>query len=912
MVAASEARPVRGARGVLVAALVLATLVAVVLGDVLFGGRTLSPAPWVPGVVPAGPVREPLPLPPPALRDLEGGAWVDEPAPYLLHAELAAGRLPLWNDAVGLGAPLAANPNMAAWSPLQLVVNLAPGPALQDLAWVLRVWLLAVSTWALARALGCGPLGALAAAAALALSGQTLDWLVHHPLNVDVFVPLALAAALQVLRGSLRAGVVLAVAVAAGLLGVKPQSALVASAFGTLVLLAATFDERGRRDGASAARIGGLAVPAIIGVLLAGIALVPFLEIHGAASGLVHAGRSTQSEWTRPASTIGGLAGPWALRLTAGPEAAALAGPPRAGLVVLALAVAGAWRARRRAVGWVLAATVVLYVARIFGFLPVRLAGVPVLGSISYVKYCFPLYLALALLAGLALDPVAGGERRRGRRARAAALAGLCAVVAELAWLGIVPRPPRLDPYAPAPWVESLRALDAATPGRASGPVALAPPLVSGVLGLRDLRAIDVLTPRVGYEFVSQLVAPSEGLTWILADPDPLAAATAPGAAVADLRWILSRDDLAAERLPAVARTAATARRLARLFATLDGYAIDSESFGAGMHEHGGDRRFHWTCRTPCRLAFRLAEVPPSFALGLAADEPAEVVVRASLRGGGVERHTGATLALGGGRGWRDVWLRSTGAVRDAEGRREPGDGGDLPEAGAQVVAEITSATPVAVFVGGIGPSPGPEVEEAEARDELAFRIAARDRLVPRHADGIARIFENPDALGAAYLATQVGRAEDLDDVRRCLVAHPRTAVACVADPALVPPAPADQPPGTLRIEHGSPSSLAISVDAARDALLVVSRLDFPGWRATVDAKETAIVRVHGAMMGVVVPAGRHRVELTYRPSSLLIGALASVVGLAALLARMRGLRRARGSVPDRTTPRFEGPRGRG
>ncbi len=75
---------------------------------------------------------------------------------------LADGRLPLWNDAVGLGAPLAANPNMAAWSPLQLAVNLAPSPTLQDRAWVLRVWLLAVATWALARALGCGhPLGAL-------------------------------------------------------------------------------------------------------------------------------------------------------------------------------------------------------------------------------------------------------------------------------------------------------------------------------------------------------------------------------------------------------------------------------------------------------------------------------------------------------------------------------------------------------------------------------------------------------------------------------------------------------------------------------------------------------------------------------------------------------------------------------
>ena len=889
MVGARDPGAVRGARGALLAALLLTVLVAGVFCDVLFGERTLSPAAWVPGVLPSGPVGEPPP-PPAALRDLEGGAWVDEPAPYLLHAALARGRLPLWNDAVGLGAPLAANPNMAAWSPLQALVNVSPSPLLQDVAWVFRVWLLALATWALARALGCGPFGALAAAAALALSGQTLDWLVHHPLNTDAFVPLALAAALRVLRGSRRAGIVLALAVAAALLGVKPQNALVSAAFGGLVLLASLLDERSLRDGASPARAGGLVAPLVLGLLLAGIALVPFVEIHGAASGLVHAGRSTQSEWTRPASSIGGLAGPAGLYLTAGADADPLAGPPRAGAAVLVLALAGAWRARRRAVGWVLAATVALYVARIFGFLPIPLAGVPVLGSISFVKYCFPLYLALALLAGLALDPVASGasdvRRERGRSSgRGLAAAGLAAIVAELAWLGVVPRPPRLDPWAPAPWVESLRALDAAASGRVSGPVSIAPPLVSGVLGLRDLRAIDVLTPRTGYEFVSQVVAPSEGLTWILADPDPLAAATAPGAAAADLRWILSRDDLPADRLPAVARTAATARRVARLFATLDSYAIETSSLGGGIHEYGGDRRFHWTCRTPCRLRLALRGAPPSFAIGLAAEQESSVVVRASLRAGGPEQHSGATLALGGAHGWQDVWLRA------APGTHTDGEPQSIVE------AEITANDPATVFVGGIGPSPGAELEEAEAHDELAFRSEARGRLVLRHADDVARIFENPDALGEAWLATRMVQASDLDDVRHCLVANPRTAVACVADPAALPAAPEDRPPGTLRIEQRDAASLAIAVDAARDALLVVSRLDFPGWRATVDAKETPIVRVHGAMMGIVVPVGRHRVEIVYRPRSLLFGALTSLAGVVALLAwsRRYALRRQHG-----------------
>ncbi|MEW6272536.1 MAG: hypothetical protein AB1689_24930, partial [Thermodesulfobacteriota bacterium] len=258
------ARRASPARDAATAALLLAVLIAAAFADVLFGGRTLSPSAYVPGVTPSGPLGAPPP-PPTALRDLEGGAWVDEPAPYLVHGALAAGRLPLWNDRVGLGAPLAANPNMAAWSPLQLLPNLHPTPLVQDLAWTLRVWVLALATWLLATALGCGPWPSLAAAAALALSGQTLDWVVHHPLNTDAFVPAALAAALWLMRGRTRALPALALLVAAALLGVKPQSAITSALFGVPLLVAALRDDH---VGASPPRRARRAALVCAGLLL--------------------------------------------------------------------------------------------------------------------------------------------------------------------------------------------------------------------------------------------------------------------------------------------------------------------------------------------------------------------------------------------------------------------------------------------------------------------------------------------------------------------------------------------------------------------------------------------------------------------------------------------------------------------
>ena len=54
-----------------------------------------------------------------------------------------------------------------------------------------------------------------------------------------------------------------------------------------------------------------------------------------------------------------------------------------------------------------------------------------------------------------------------------------------------------------------------------------------------------------------------------------------------------------------------------------------------------------------------------------------------------------------------------------------------------------------------------------------------------------------------------------------------------------------------------------------------------PGWQASVDGKPARIYEVYSALRGVVVDAGRHRVEMRYRPKSVLIGAIMTALGIA-------------------------------
>ncbi len=66
--------------------------------------------------------------------------------------------------------------------------------------------------------------------------------------------------------------------------------------------------------------------------------------------------------------------------------------------------------------------------------------------------------------------------------------------------------------------------------------------------------------------------------------------------------------------------------------------------------------------------------------------------------------------------------------------------------------------------------------------------------------------------------------------------------------------------------------------------LVVLSDTYFPGWTATVDGKPVGILEVYGALRGVVVEKGEHRIEMVYRPWSALVGGGLSLLGIGLLL----------------------------
>lgn len=95
--------------------------------------------------------------------------------------------------------------------------------------------------------------------------------------------------------------------------------------------------------------------------------------------------------------------------------------------------------------------------------------------------------------------------------------------------------------------------------------------------------------------------------------------------------------------------------------------------------------------------------------------------------------------------------------------------------------------------------------------------------------------------------------------------------------------------PGSLapaQIMEDEPDRVAVSADVTHPSLLVLADTLHPGWRATVDGRDTPILSANGCLRAVALSqAGPHRVVFSYRPTSFALGlylSLLTTLGLTA------------------------------
>ena len=151
-----------------------------------------------------------------------------------------------------------------------------------------------------------------------------------------------------------------------------------------------------------------------------------------------------------------------------------------------------------------------------------------------------------------------------------------------------------------------------------------------------------------------------------------------------------------------------------------------------------------------------------------------------------------------------------------------------------------------------------------------------------------ARIYANPHALPRAWVVG-AERVVPGDDAQLAAISDPgfdprRTAITAK-------PLGVGGGGGAARITRYEPDR--VEMTASGPGLAVLSDVQFPGWRATVDGRDVPIERVDYLLRGVKLGPGEHKIVMTYAPWSWRIGWIVSLLAaLVLLIAVWKGARR--------------------
>lgn len=145
-------------------------------------------------------------------------------------------------------------------------------------------------------------------------------------------------------------------------------------------------------------------------------------------------------------------------------------------------------------------------------------------------------------------------------------------------------------------------------------------------------------------------------------------------------------------------------------------------------------------------------------------------------------------------------------------------------------------------------------------------------------------IVQNPEALGNVWLVNNVSLVGNANDESDALKTADLKSVA-IADSTYAPnkalctittdAAPDDY----IELTSAKMDKLNYYANVRSDRLAVFSEIYYPyGWHATVDGKTAEHFRVDYMLRAMIIPAGEHQIEFTFRPESVRKGEILSLI----------------------------------
>jgi hypothetical protein len=357
-----------------------------------------------------------------------------------VRSAIFSGQWPLLNPFMLCGDILAAAAQPAPYDPFNLIGMVIPLAPSLTFAAAMTFFLAGFGAFAFARAIGCGELAAVVAAAGWMFSAN-IAFFAGWPLARSwAYLPLIFFAVHRLVNeASVRAGVMLMIALSLLVLTGHPESLLHVTAVGAVYGIFEIATTR-KRIG----RVIALAVVAgILSLLLTAIFLLPFLEASQQTVELHSRLRDrTISNPLKPelmqrraANTVFAFWGgqPWRNSFTPewDPQTA------RTGSIVIALALTALIVARRRKETWFFFGLALVCLCAGFDAPPIAnaLRKIPLFDMALNERLAFAAACALSILAALAIDALAAEDGATRRRAAAIVSAVVVVALGVGTWL---------------------------------------------------------------------------------------------------------------------------------------------------------------------------------------------------------------------------------------------------------------------------------------------------------------------------------------------------------------------------------------------------------------------------------------------------------------------------------------------
>jgi hypothetical protein len=147
---------------------------------------------------------------------------------------------------------------------------------------------------------------------------------------------------------------------------------------------------------------------------------------------------------------------------------------------------------------------------------------------------------------------------------------------------------------------------------------------------------------------------------------------------------------------------------------------------------------------------------------------------------------------------------------------------------------------------------------------------------------------ENPSRLGPAWFVEDINWVSSADEeILAIKSTNPATTATIREDynDLFTGINPTANPDRSIKQIDYKPNRLVYEAEVSNSELAVFSEIYYPkGWKATIDGKESEIIRVNYILRALIIPSGKHEIVFTFEPDGYITANLVSLVSSSLLI----------------------------